>query len=189
MKNIFLAIVGIFITIYMLLIGANIYSIQTQKNALEKTVSRAVEHALEENYPHGNKEEAVSMIEQEIHTAVSNGNETVVRVQALDLAKGLISVLVVEDIQLITGDVKQIVIEKTAIMERIDTKTQKVSVTFYVDGEVYKEYELTKGEECPLPKPPEDVFSGWVEYGAESLGPIESIGAVWEDKVYLAITE
>lgn len=189
MKNIFLGIVGIFITIYLVLIGLDIYTVKTKENTLEQVVSQSVENTLESQYASGSKEVVNVLLEMDIGAAVSDESKVTIDVQVVDLEKGLLSVVVSEDIKLITGHEKTITVEKTAIVERMDTDQEMVTVDFYVDGEIYKEFSLVKGEECPVPKVPSDVFAGWVEYGTDSASPVESIGQVWENKIFLAIRE
>lgn len=182
MKNIFIGIIGLFLTTYVVLAGLNIYRIQTQRIELEETTSRAVLHVLKEYY----LSDDVDGVYQDLSKELCDAN---VVIEDIDLEKGILHVKVTKDIDLLTGGIKQLAFEKVAIMERIDTTSKKVKVTFYVDGEIYKEYHLTKGEQCPMPKVPEAGFVGWAEYGAQSIEPVEVIGEVWEDKVYLAITE
>jgi len=189
MKQIVLGMIGILTSIYVVLIGLNIYSIQREKEKLEDSLSQSVENALVEQFVNGNQDVVQQQLETDIKTALSYKQDVSVLVQALDLEKGLLSVKATEKIPLITGTTKTIALEKTAIMDRIQLKQKRVTVQFIVDGEVYKQFQLTKGEECPMPKPPAEVFVGWVEYGTDSILPVEAIGQVWEDKVFLAITE
>ena len=58
-KNIILGTIGIFMVIYVVCIGANIYSLQTHKNQLNYVVSRAVEHGLKQGFQTKNKAEVI----------------------------------------------------------------------------------------------------------------------------------
>ena len=58
MKNVILAFIGIFITLYTVTIGFSIFSLETRKNELENQVSRIVENTLEQEYE-AEDEEAV----------------------------------------------------------------------------------------------------------------------------------
>ena len=71
-------------------------------------------------------------------------------------------------------------------MDRKSVNEPQVTVEFWANGELYKRYTLVKGEVCPMPKLPEDIF-GWIEEGKEADGKITEIGAVWQDKIYMAI--
>ncbi len=120
MKSIILGIIGVFITLYTMLIGLNILSFQTQKNELEKHVSRIVKNTLEAEYQTGEEEFVKQMLLQEITEAVSTNNSIVqVEVNAIDLQKGILSVEVTKRLEMLNGKEKEIVIEKTAIMDRV----------------------------------------------------------------------
>ena len=119
MKNIILGVIGIFITFYTLLLGLNILYVQTQKNQLEKHVSRIVKNTLESEYQKGEEAFVEELLLEEITAAVSTKNATVeVQVQGIDLEKGFLSVKVSKQVGMLNGKEKTIVVEKTAIMER-----------------------------------------------------------------------
>lgn len=186
-KNVILALIGIFITIYVVSIGLNIYIIQTHKNALEEQVPRVVKQTLEEAYI--TKDEAVAIGKLKEELIAGKEQMRSLEVKKLDLEKGILSIVVTEHFGLVTGEEREISVEKTVIMEREEMVPSMVKVTFLLDGEIYKEYLLEKGEECPLPKSPSGLFGGWIEYGDANYTTITHIGKVWEDKVYLAITK
>ena len=119
MKNIVLGIIGIGITLYTLLIGLQILSTQTQKNELEKQVSRIVKNTLEAEYGGGDETLAEQMLIQEITSCVSAKSGRVeVDVKAIDLQKGILSVKVTKWVEMLNGREKKLVVEKTAIVER-----------------------------------------------------------------------
>lgn len=186
-KNIIVGIVGIFLAMYVVIIGLNFYTTQNHKNALENKVSRAVKSTLNTMYGTNDTEAALELLKGDI--LADSQRQITININAIDLEKGILSIEVNERFPLITGEEREIVVEKTVIMEKEEMETSFVTVTFMVDGEVYKEYQLEPGEECPMPKVPEGVFLGWMEYGAEEITPVEKIGKVWADRVYLAITE
>lgn len=186
MKNIILGILGVLITIYVVCIGLNVYSIQTHQNQLNHTVSRVVEHTLKEMYGTEDITDAKEQLIREIKEGLGT-NAVEVQIHQMDLQKGLLSVSVTEEISLITGNQKKITAEKIAIMERAVTEEPKVHITFMVDEEVYKEYQIVKGEVCPTPKALGEKFIGWIEYGKDKMSPVKEIGAVQEDTVYLAV--
>lgn len=119
MKNIILGIIGVFVTLYTLLIGLNILNLQTQKNELEKHVSRIVRNTLEAEYQSGEEATVKQMLTQEIMDSISTNSSTVlVEIKAIDLKKGILSVKVTKQLEMLNGREKEIVIEKTAIMDR-----------------------------------------------------------------------
>lgn len=187
MKNDILGITAIFITIYTVLIGLNIFSIQSHKQQMENHLSRIVKNTLESEYPIGDETTALKMLEEEIGKVASEDAEISIEVQEMDLEKGVLSVLVTETFPTVTGTSKVLTFQKTAIMDRLSVQNPTVTVTFLVAGEVYKEYQIAQGEECPLPKMPEGSFGGWTEYGTEGAAVLKEIGTVWEDKVYVAV--
>ena len=188
-KNIILGTIGVFIIIYVACIGMNIYSLQTHKNELNHVVSRAVEHGLKTGFRTKDEQEVLVELEQEITESLNENSKVSVDVKAIDMQKGLLSVEVTEEFTYITGKEKRISQEKTAIMDQRVVEDEFVRVSFMVDGEIYKEFELVPGEDCPLPALPDGLFSGWVRYGEEQMGLVESIEAVWEDQTYLAVLE
>ena len=97
--------------------------------------------------------------------------------------------MVTETYRQMNGRTDRIVCEKTAIIEQARQPEKKVKVEFLVEEEVYKEFVLIQGEDCPIPKLPGEAFIGWELYGAEGSGPVDRIIGVEEDRTYVAITE
>lgn len=119
-KNVMLGLISIFIIWYTVLIGLNILYFHTQKNELEKQVSRIVKNTLEMEYQKGEEAMVEQMILQEILNSVSTKKgKLAVDIQGIDLKKGLLSVKVTKRVELLNGREKEIVVEKTAIMDRV----------------------------------------------------------------------
>ena len=118
MKNILLGLIGVMITVYTLLIGLNILTIQVHKNQLEKNLSRVVKNVLEGEMGQASEESIQQMICEEVSDVIQEKGDLVVEILALDLQKGILSVRITERITTITGNEKEIVLEKTAILER-----------------------------------------------------------------------
>lgn len=119
MKNIILGLIGIFISLYTLLIGLNVLFVQTQKNELEKQVSRIVKNTLENEYQKGEDSFVEQMLVQELVEVLSTERSRLeIEVQGIDLEKGFLSVKVTKHVEMLNGREKTIMVEKTAIMER-----------------------------------------------------------------------
>lgn len=119
MKNIIVGLIGIFISLYTLLIGLNILFVQTQKNELEKQVSRIVKNTLENEYQKGEDSFVEQMLVQELVEVLSTERSRLeIEVQGIDLEKGFLSVKVTKHVEMLNGREKTIMVEKTAIMER-----------------------------------------------------------------------
>lgn len=189
MKNILLGAIGILVTIYVTLIGMNLYMIQTHKDQLENCFSRILQQAMVDGYNTADDEEITQRIISELAESRNKDSAVQVVIQAMDLKKGLLSVKVTERFLLLTGKEKEITLEKTILMDRIVLNEDQVKVTFLLEGEVFKSYQLIKGENCPLPKSPEGNFVGWIKQGDHTKTFISSIGEVWEDQVYIAVME
>ena len=193
MKNIVLGIIGALLCLYTILLGLNVYIIATNQNKLENVTARVVERTLEKEYQKGAadavKKEVVQNIQDEILGEYGNNKKIKVKLRAIDLEKGILSVEVKQEFYLLNGRKKEIVIEKTALIDKASTEEPKVLVTFMVDEEVYKRYSLVKGEACPTPKVPSESFAGWQEYGQEGEQPKKKIGKVTEDTIYVAVFE
>lgn len=186
MRNVMLAIAGIIISVYVCVIGMNVMIIQVQKNSLEKEASRIVENALQIGYQTKDMECVRQILDEGF--GVEGENQISVELKSADLEKGLLSVVVKKQIVLITRVKRELVVERTTIVDRMELHVPMVKILFIVDDEVYKEYHLERGEECPMPKPPNGLFAGWIEYGREDVF-VRQIGRVWEDKIYLAKTK
>lgn len=129
MKNIILGMVGFFVILYTLLIGLNVSYYQTQKNEMEKQVSRIVKNTLEEQFQEGEEAFVEELLLQEITDCISTkGGSLEVLVEAMDLRKGLLSVKVIKRVEMLNGREKEIVVEKTAIVERAYIAGDKLDV-------------------------------------------------------------
>lgn len=118
MKNIILGIIGVCVILYTFFAGLDVLTFQTSKNEMEKQVSRIVENVLEAEYQTGDAEVAKEKLTQEITSAISKNGTVKVEVLAMDLEKGLLSVKVTKQLGLFNGKQREIVVEKTAIIER-----------------------------------------------------------------------
>ncbi len=118
MKSIILGIIGTLITLYTFLIGVDILVFQINKNEMEKQVSRIVKHVLEEEYLEDDEATVRQMLIEEIRSSLSSGNTVQIEVKGMDLQKGLLSVRVVQYVRMLNGKEREIVVEKTAIIER-----------------------------------------------------------------------
>ena len=121
MKNIILGMIGVLVTLYTLLIGLNVLTVQSHKNLIDRHLSRIMKNVLENEFPDGDETVVKQLLQEEIKNSISRNAELEVEVLALDLQKGILSVRVTECIQTVTGEAKEIVVEKTAIMEQIVT--------------------------------------------------------------------
>lgn len=129
MKNILLGLIGVMITVYTLLIGLNILTVQSHKNQLERNLSRVVKNVLEGEFEQSSEDSILQMIEEEVADVMQEKGKREVEILALDLQKGILSVRVTEYITTIVGTQKEIVIEKTALVER--------SADFLIGGEFH----------------------------------------------------
>lgn len=129
MKNILLGLIGVMITVYTLLIGLNILTVQSHKNQLERNLSRVVKNVLEGEYEQPSEESILQMMQEEVSDVMQEKGKREVEILALDLQKGILSVRVTEYITTIVGTQKEIVIEKTALVER--------SADFLIGGEFH----------------------------------------------------
>ena len=186
-KSLIVGITGFLITIYTILIGLNIYTIQVHKNALDRNLSRVMEQELCEMYGDGNGADNVNDLLQDMEKHLADS--VTLEVRNADFEKGLLSIKAKDSVLLVTGKQRDIVLEKTIIMEKERFVKPMVTITFLLDDEVYKVYQLVEGEVCPMPKPPEGLFAGWIEYGSDNKRPITSIGEVWRDTTFLALTK
>lgn len=118
MKSVMLGMIGFLITIYTLLIGLNVLTIQSHKNQLDRNLSRIIKNVLETEYPYGEGAMVEQMLREEIIASISSKAPISVEIQAIDLQKGVLSVKVTETISTAVGTPREIVMEKTAIVER-----------------------------------------------------------------------
>ena len=204
MKSVILAMIGILITVYTIMIGLNVLLVQTQENQLEKHLSRIIGNVLEHEFQIGEEDAVEKMLLEELQASVSAGHGLSAELLALDLQKGIISVRMTDHIWTLTGTEHVLTVEKTVIMERSIREVPLVQVSFWVEGELYKEYEVEKGRRCPMPKEPAaseessgtgNRFQGWMEYDVEtdeSLSDFlteDDLQCVSEDRTYIAVFE
>lgn len=189
MKNVILAFIGILITLYTFSSVFSVFSLQSRKNELENHVARIVEGFLENAYPNGDEGMLKQRMISELSKNVDDSGKLTVEMQALDLQKGIISVKVSETFRQFNGKERTIVCEKTAIVEQEVSTDAMVTVTFLVDGMLYKEYQVVAGEVCPVPRLPEGEYLGWAEREGADGNLLTALTQVWEDKIYEAITD
>ena len=188
MKNIILVLVGFLVSFYVLLIGVNIYSIQNHKNQLEYHYARMIQQTLEECYISKEEEAVGEILEQKLKDVLGENVSFYVDIQAVDLEQGILSASITEEVPLITGQKKRITLGKTVLVDKRVMNEPMVTLTFQVEGMIYKQYQIVKGEECPCPLPPAGDFIGWKK---ESSGEMimGDIGRIWEDECYIAVMD
>lgn len=118
MKNLVLGIIGVFVILYTLLMGMNIMIVETNKNEMERQVSRIVKNILEAEYLSLEETKVKEILVKEIEHSLSKRGDLSVEIKAVDMQRGLLSVKVTKILQLLQGKEREIVVEKTAIMER-----------------------------------------------------------------------
>ena len=187
MKNTILIFVGIVMLLYTLAIGSEIFAGQAGQNELDNCLSRVVEDTLEDFYGQNANEEAIQRLRTDLWETL--GEDIQIMVEAIDMEKGILSVEICKEYRQFSGKTKELRAEKTAIVEQDIVPRDQVLVQFLVGEELYKEYSLMQGEDCPVPKLPSELYIGWQEYGTQDLGLITEIRQVEEDKVYVAVTE
>ena len=116
MKNTILGILGVFITIYTIAIGMEIYNIQVRKNQLDHAVSKIVKEVLEIHYK-GSDTQAKQDLEKRITESLHSNAEIKIQILELDMEKGILSVTVTEKYQQMNGTTRMESVNKTAIVE------------------------------------------------------------------------
>jgi len=188
MKNVILTVIGLCIVLLTITISFSVFSIQKRKTELEDVVARVTLSVLEEYYTKTDTKRAKWTLYQGITNNLAADAEVNIVIQEMDLQKGILSVKVEERFQQFNGKIKTLVCEKTVLMEKRVPEEAKVYVRFMVGKELYKEFELGKGEICPIPKLPDERILGWAEHENRDVLTSE-IGRVWEDKIYVAIMQ
>lgn len=187
MKNVVIGLIGLFMTVYMIVISMQVSVVQMHRNQLENIFSRVMHQTLKEGFQTKNEQAAFQMLEKELAESLSNEGRLTVQVEHMDLEKGILSAAVTEELSLITGEKKILFVEKTILMDRQAVEEPMVTVTFLRNDELYKEYQLVKGEICPEPFAPSEPFAGWAERGKEYNGVVVVHKPVWTDIVYVAM--
>lgn len=189
MKSVILAFIGILITLYTFSSVFSVFSLQTRKNDLENHLARVVEDFLESAYPNGDEGMVKQRLMNELSKNVDDSGTLTVEVQALDLQKGIISVKASETFRQFNGKKRTIVCEKTAIVEQAVPTESMVTIRFLVEGMLYKEYQIEAGTVCPVPKLPDGEYLGWAERESANESLLTALTQIWEDKIYVAITD
>ena len=189
MKNIVLGMTGLFVLIYTLMLGLNILTVTNYKNQLECNLSRIVKNVLEYGMKSKDEEIVKQILDEEIQSVVSKSISIEIEILHMDLEKGILSVQVIEHIPMLMTSTKEIRMEKTVILERMLMEHKMVTIEFWVNGELYKMFEIKQGESCPLPKSPDGNFVGWKAKESELMLEEPLIKEVWENQIYEAVFE
>lgn len=190
MKNLILAMLGILITIYTLLISLDVVAVQICQNRLERTLSHTLKNILEQDYQDASDAMTEQRIISGVTAAMGQDTSLAIEIPVIDMQRGIISVQVSKEVSRFSGKSKTVSCEKTVIMEqRKPEVTQMVTVTFYVGENFYKEYRIEKGRGCPMPKLPTGNYIGWRARSAPAAGAVTEIREVWEDCEYEAMEE
>lgn len=111
MKNVILGIIGVYTTIYIMLICMNLYTLQTHQNQLNLRLSKAVQNALELGFETKDPDAVMNQLRIDLGD---------VQIDAMDLEMGLLKVTATDTFTYVTGKEKQIRLQKMAIIDRID---------------------------------------------------------------------
>lgn len=118
MKNIILGFTGCILVICTVVCCLSIYSISVRKNEMENNTAQAVEQNLRTFYQSGKSdEEAKEELRQELMLRLNSASRLIVDVKACDMEQGILSVRVTEQFRLPGGQEKEVVCEKTMIVE------------------------------------------------------------------------
>lgn len=129
MKNVILAMIGILITLYTIVISFQIMQVQIHKNTLDNCVARIVENHLENGFAVRSNEEVRQAITQDIMASLGAETDVAIDVRKIDMDKGIISICVSETFSTLSGQKRTISCAKTAIVEREDMTVSAVSHT------------------------------------------------------------
>ncbi len=179
MKNIILACIGSCALLYLSVLGLLIYNHQIRKNELDKTVSSVAKSTLleyykpwecaNENQREMMQKEATERLQEEIQRRCATNADRKVETKILDLEKGIVSVEVEECYSLPGGNSKQIQLQKTILMDRIEEETTWVHVSFWEGEHCLKEYQAKPGDELPVPKILGRNISTWRDVKSDKI--------------------
>lgn len=201
MKNV---IIGALSTIFMLMIVLfmfTVYGRHVRTREIDDGLNNAMRIATEmlmedEDYAPQSNEEFFADFMQAFSMHINSESTITVDVMAIDYSIGLLKLRVTSTYQHLTGDIGTVSIEKTIILEQYENEnaTAFYVVTYYVNGAVYKEYEVEEGSMHIVPSSVMlgSDFVGWKVLEGTGAGTIYSPASlktkeVKENVSYIAV--
>ncbi len=197
MKNIVLGILGCLMLIQILCIGISVYTKGTRQNELSNVFSAVLKQTLEKYYIPADlrntgvqtvrQEEICAAIEKEMKMRIFSDHDISIEILVCDMDKGILSAKADTSFIYPTGNRESCQVSKTVLIDRCIEEREQAEVLFYVNGDLYKKYQITIGESMILPKQPIQegcTFLGWQR---EQTGVWYQEQPVREDVVWNAV--
>ena len=202
MKTITMGVVNFAITVVTVVIVLAICNNHSRSINLQDNLQEAVESSVEavmlhnDDFNISDTDALVNDLIDHIALYLADDCSLDVKVKAVDMDNGLLSVEVIEHYKNMNGEITDVHCEKTVILDEYDSVTvgkYKVQYIISTGGTdfVYKQYELSSGANLLVPKNPSvDGFLGWRQTGTDVLSAdtIRSM-TVDRDYVFYAVCE
>lgn len=157
------------------------------KNALSEAIENSMETVMSTNsYSINDKEEFVADFLESLLSQVESTSTLTVNILKADNEKGLLSVEVIEQYKHPNGKDGTVSVDRTVVFDQKEDEAppEDKQITYEVDGEVYKTYEIRCNEPLILPAQPiseDKVFSCWKD---KNTGAVADINTMIADKDY-----
>lgn len=200
MRNIVIGICAFSFFLVVMLSGYTLFGRQKRMTELEDGLNLALEQTMgnleNEALEIASNEDMIALFERLLLTQLVSAKAVEIRILDADCEKGLLSVEVVEHFKHWNGKAGTVTAQSMIIEDMVRQKvsSEKAIVTYWIEEELYRRYEVAVGESLPVPGNPDicgDSFIGWKqEMGQKALtgDELEKL-IVQEDMQIYAVTE
>lgn len=186
MKNVVLMMISMMLGMLTLMLAMTMYGRITRSMELKSNLASVTEETLENmalnpKYSIQNTNELLADFVEALILVVDARSDITVKILQCDKEKGILSVKVELTYLHPNGKSGMVSCEKTVILNQTcqTSEADMCKVLFYVEDEVYKEYQVTEGSVVNAPAEPQNednCFYGWVDvngYLADFTQPVE----------------
>lgn len=153
-------------------------------SVVEETLAEVMEG---KSYDITSENEIAADLAADLSKKLDSNCDITVNIEAIDEAKGLISIKVVASYQHPNGREGSVSCERTAMFDKVQEESAKICrVTFWVDGKTYKSYRILQGDMVLVPVDPVADGRIFVEWTDESGNPVNLADPVEQDQSYFA---
>lgn len=184
MKNVIVMMVSAILGVLTLMVVMTVNGRTNRSMELESSLPSAVESTLEnmavsKKYSINDRNEFLADMVEALTVSLDAASDIKIDVLGCDMEKGLLSVKVTAEYLHPNGKTGSVTCERSAILEKIsEEEIVQHTVSFYVAGELYKQYTVQKNDRISAPAQPQisgKVFRGWVDgngYLADFTQPV-----------------
>lgn len=182
------------VLVFMIIMSVMVISGRSvRKNELEKTLNHAVKQSLKallkEENKEVNTEEFIETFIENLSAGIESDSEIIISVMGIDTEKGVFSVRAKEEFWHPFGKKGKVEAERTVIIEQYNIEKKELyTVSYNLEGAIYKLYRLTQGSRVQFPAIEKSGFLYWVDEEGNRIDAGDEI-IVATDRRFDAIME